>query len=209
MARLENIEPDESSHPSHGEQPQQFPEKQSSWEPPLQSQGVVQLPFQAVQAGLQMMLPDQMNGNGTATVTNPVVGAPWSTGLFDCQQDPHNAFVTALLPCITFGQIAEVLDSGDMECPLAGYIYLAMMPALCSHWLIGSKYRRKLRRRFNLVEAPFPDVVSHIFCSWCALAQEFRELHRRGLDPSLGWNGILDQMDQTGNPPPRQSMTRS
>ncbi|KAF8025599.1 hypothetical protein BT93_F2440 [Corymbia citriodora subsp. variegata] len=93
-----------------------------------------------------------------------------------------------------------------MDCALGSYIYLAMMPALCSHWLMGSKYRAKLRRKYNLVEAPFPDMVSHIFCPCCALAQEFRELKSRGLDPSLGWQRIHEQ--QIKIPPPSQSMTR-
>ncbi|KAI6690058.1 hypothetical protein NL676_026886 [Syzygium grande] len=134
------------------------------------------------------------------------VGEPWATGLFDCFQNPTNAIITAYLPCVTFGQIAEVLDEGEMNCALGSYIYLVLMPALCSHWLMGSKYRAKLRRKYNLVEAPFPDMVSHMFCPCCALAQEFRELKTRGLDPSLGWKQIHKQ--QMENPPPSQSMTR-
>ena len=71
-------------------------------------------------------------------------------------------------------------------CPLGSFIYLLMMPALCSHWLMGSKYRAKLRKRYDLVEAPYQDIVSHIFCPCCSLCQEFRELQLRGLDPALG-----------------------
>ena len=120
--------------------------------------------------------------------------------------------MTAFLPCVTFGQIAEVLDGGELSkgpkanpeftiysffkcflliliisgCHLGSFIYLLMMPALCSQWIMGSKYRRKLRKRYNLVEAPYTDVVSHIFCPCCSLCQEFRELKFRGLDPGLG-----------------------
>uniref|UniRef100_M0ZRJ7 Cytochrome c-type biogenesis protein cycL n=1 Tax=Solanum tuberosum TaxID=4113 RepID=M0ZRJ7_SOLTU len=60
------------------------------------------------------------------------------------------------------------------------------MPAVCSQWIMGSKYRTKLRQRYNLVEAPYSDVVAHIFCPFCSLCQEFRELRIRGLDPALG-----------------------
>ncbi|XP_030525383.1 protein PLANT CADMIUM RESISTANCE 8-like [Rhodamnia argentea] len=134
------------------------------------------------------------------------LGVPWTTGLFDCFQHPTNAIMTAYLPCVTFGQIAELLDEGEMNCALGSYIYLAMMPALCSHWLMGSKYRAKLRMKYHLVEAPFPDMVFHIYCPCCALAQEFRELNNRGLDPSLGWRQIVEQ--QMENPPPDQFMAR-
>ncbi|KAL9691454.1 hypothetical protein QQ045_011878 [Rhodiola kirilowii] len=114
------------------------------------------------------------------------LGVPWSTGLFDCHEDEPNAVMTAFLPCLTFGQIAEVMDQGEMTCFLASFIYTLMMPALCSQWVMGSKYRKLLRRKYNLVEAPYEDVVSHIFCPCCSLCQEFRELERRGLNPALG-----------------------
>ncbi|CAK9161501.1 unnamed protein product [Ilex paraguariensis] len=141
------------------------------------------------------------------------VGIPWSTGLFDCDQHQTNAVMTAFLPCVTFGQIAEVLDEGELTCPLGSFIYVLMMPALCSQWIMGSKYRTKLRKKYKLVEAPYEDVISHFFCPCCSLCQEFRELKNRGLDPALGWNGI--QAEQQGkvyrdrqfqNPPPTQAM---
>lgn len=71
-------------------------------------------------------------------------------------------------------------------CPLGTFIYMLMMPPLCSQWIMGSKYRAKLRKKYGLVEAPYEDVVSHIFCPCCSLCQEFRELKNRGLDPALG-----------------------
>lgn len=145
-----------------------------------------------------------------AGVPAPVhfVGSPWSTGLFDCHEDQTNAVMTAFFPCVTFGQITEVLDAGELSCPLGSFIYLLMMPALCSQWVMGSKYRAKLRRRYGLVEAPYQDVVSHIFCSCCSLCQEFRELRNRGLDPALGWNGILAQQQGINIPPTVQSMSK-
>ncbi|CAL5199905.1 unnamed protein product [Lathyrus oleraceus] len=138
------------------------------------------------------------------------VGHPWSTGLFDCHENQTNAVMTAFLPCVTFGQISEVMDVGELSCPLGSFIYLLMMPALCTQWIMGSKYRTKLRKKYDLVEAPYSDVISHIFCPCCSLCQEFRELQIRGLDPALGWNGILakQKSDQTSrNPPSKQSMS--
>ncbi|KAG2250710.1 hypothetical protein Bca4012_063849 [Brassica carinata] len=145
---------------------------------------------------------------------NISVGTPWRSGLFDCQEDQTNAVMTAILPCVTFGQIAEVLDEGEMTCPLGSFIYLLMMPALCSQWVMGSKYREKMRRRFNLVEAPYSDCATHVLCSCCSLCQEYRELKARNLDPSLGWNGILAQRqgqhesDAPSFAPPKQYMSK-
>ncbi|KAG5601995.1 hypothetical protein H5410_033365 [Solanum commersonii] len=140
------------------------------------------------------------------------IGAPWSTGLFDCHLDQTNAVMTAFLPCVTFGQIAEVLDAGQMTCPLGTFTYMLMMPAICSQWIMGSKYRTQLRQRYNLVEAPYSDMISHMFCPCCSLCQEFRELRNRGLDPALGWNGIVAQQHygnhQVNQAPQVQSMSK-
>ncbi|CAN8321524.1 unnamed protein product [Cochlearia groenlandica] len=143
---------------------------------------------------------------------NLSIGTPWSTGLYDCHEDQTNAVMTIIAPCVTFGQIAEVVDEGETTCPLGSFIYLLMMPALCSQWVMGSKYREKIRRKFNLVEAPYSDCATHVLCSCCSLCQEYRELKIRNLDPSLGWNGILAQ-GQYGNglpnfPPPNQYMSK-
>uniref|UniRef100_A0A6N2N2U4 Uncharacterized protein n=1 Tax=Salix viminalis TaxID=40686 RepID=A0A6N2N2U4_SALVM len=52
--------------------------------------------------------------------TSTVSGTPvnqqqqaWTTGIFDCLEDPSNAVITALFPCVTFGQIAEIVDNGQ------------------------------------------------------------------------------------------------
>jgi hypothetical protein len=66
-----------------------------------------------------------------------------------------------------------------------------MMPALCTQWIMGSKYREKIRKKYDLVEAPYTDVISHIFCPCCSLCQEFRELTKRGLDPALGNSSLI------------------
>ncbi|OIW15867.1 hypothetical protein TanjilG_04402 [Lupinus angustifolius] len=144
-----------------------------------------------------------------------MIGNPWNTGLFDCHENETNAAMTLFLPCLTFGQIAEVVDGGEQSCHVGSFIYLWMMAALCSHWVIGSNYRTKLRKRYNLVEAPYNDVISHIFCPCCSLCQEFRELQSRDHDPALGWNGILakqharQQDDQTlKKPPSNQVMSK-
>ncbi|PIN13498.1 hypothetical protein CDL12_13883 [Handroanthus impetiginosus] len=41
------------------------------------------------------------------------VPGPWSTGLCDCFSDVPNCCITWWCPCITFGQIAEIVDRGS------------------------------------------------------------------------------------------------
>ncbi|KAL3719402.1 hypothetical protein ACJRO7_004373 [Eucalyptus globulus] len=85
--------------------------------------------------------------------------SPWTTRLFDCMDDPLIAVVACCFPCVTFGQIAEIL-----------------------------------RNRFNLIESPAPDWITHFFCECCALSEGYRELKNRGLDPSIGWQGNAANM---------------
>ncbi|KAJ6907510.1 cell number regulator 1-like [Populus alba x Populus x berolinensis] len=46
--------------------------------------------------------------SATATATR------WSTGLCHCCDDPANCLVTCMCPCVTFGQIAEVVNKGSI-----------------------------------------------------------------------------------------------
>ncbi|KAL3719407.1 hypothetical protein ACJRO7_004378 [Eucalyptus globulus] len=71
--------------------------------------------------------------------------SPWTTGLFDCMDDPLIAVVAGCFPC--------------------------------------------LRNRFNLMESPAPDWITHFFCECCALPEGYKELKSRGLDPSIGRQG--------------------
>ncbi|KAL8458303.1 hypothetical protein ACS0TY_035140 [Phlomoides rotata] len=149
---------------------------------------------------------------------SPYMGGPWDSGLFDCHLDQTNAVMTALLPCVTFGQIAEVLDATEpspgslLTCPFGSLLYMLSM-TLCANGLIGSTYRKKLRNRYGLVEAPYGDMMSHLFCPCCSLCQEFRELKKRDLDPALGWKGIVARQqsmqyknEQINTPPRAQAM---
>ncbi|XP_031255852.1 protein PLANT CADMIUM RESISTANCE 6-like [Pistacia vera] len=113
----------------------------------------------------------------------------WTTGLFDCFDDPLNALVTLCIPCLTFGQVAEIVDSGSTSCAVSGLIYGAIACIFGCPCFLSCTYRTKLRSRYYLVESPAPDWITHCLCEYCALCQEYRELQNRGLDPSIGWHG--------------------
>ncbi|KAF8011338.1 hypothetical protein BT93_J1825 [Corymbia citriodora subsp. variegata] len=115
--------------------------------------------------------------------------SPWTTGLFDCMDDPLNAVVAWCFPCITFGQIAEIVDRGSTSCAMSGLLYGGIQFLIGCPCLLSCTYRTKLRSHFNLIESPAPDWITHFFCECCALSQEYRELKNRGLDPSIGWQG--------------------
>ncbi|XP_071691271.1 uncharacterized protein [Rutidosis leptorrhynchoides] len=135
----------------------------------------------------------------------------WKTGLFDCADDMENAIITVCFPCITFGQIAEILDNGQTSCATSGLLYGLIAALIGIPCIMSCSYRTKMRSRYGLMETPAPDWVTHCFCEWCALCQVYRELKNRGLDPSIGWQGNMvknQQMQQypMTTPPMNQQM---
>ncbi|ESR33525.1 hypothetical protein CICLE_v10006420mg [Citrus x clementina] len=90
--------------------------------------------------------------------------AQWKAQFCGCGNDCATCCITCWLPCVTFGQIAEILDEGQ-SC--------------------------KLRKKYGLQGNSFCDCCVHCFCETCALCQEHAELRSRGLDPSRGCATIL------------------
>ncbi|KAL1554788.1 protein PLANT CADMIUM RESISTANCE 7-like [Salvia divinorum] len=130
----------------------------------------------------------------------------WKSNLFDCMKDPQNAIITLCFPCVTFGQIAEILDNGSTSCATSGILYSCIACCLGAPCLISCGYRSKLRAKFGLVESPAPDWLIHCFCEYCSLCQEYRELNDRGFDPSIGHAGneARQRRQQFGVTPPMQ-----
>ncbi|KAK4266178.1 hypothetical protein QN277_027138 [Acacia crassicarpa] len=110
----------------------------------------------------------------------------WSVGFCDCAKEPKTCCITCCLPCITFGQIAEVADEGRSSCVGQGIVYGLLMTVQC-HWLYSCMYREKVRSKYGLPAEPCCDCCVHFCCESCALCQEHAELKARGRDPSLGW----------------------
>lgn len=121
----------------------------------------------------------------------------WTTGLCDCGEDCSSCCLTWWCPCIAFGQIAEIADSGSSSCAVSGALYACLLYFLGCPCLFSCFYRKKLRAKFELEEKPCGDCLVHCFCECCALSQEYRELKNRGFDPALGWVGNLEKHNQS------------
>ncbi|KAL8531660.1 hypothetical protein ACS0TY_008305 [Phlomoides rotata] len=121
----------------------------------------------------------------------------WSTGLFDCCENPSDCLKTCFCPCIPAGQIIEIIDRGTTSSGSACGIYAALHMVHCT-WLYASNYRSKLRALFNLPEAPCGDHMVHCCCCPCAITQEYRELKNRGIQPSIGWEGNVEKWKTEG-----------
>ncbi|XP_010269371.1 PREDICTED: protein PLANT CADMIUM RESISTANCE 2-like [Nelumbo nucifera] len=139
----------------------------------------------------------------------PAVGMPWSTGLCHCCDDPANCVITCFCPCITFGQIAEIVNRGQTSCASRGAIYglLGFTGFACFY---SCFYRSKLRGQYDLEEAPCVDCLVHFCCETCALCQEYRELKMRGYDMGIGWEANMGRQNRGMTVPPSvgEGMTR-
>ncbi|XP_019443878.1 PREDICTED: cell number regulator 1-like [Lupinus angustifolius] len=118
---------------------------------------------------------------------------PWSTGLFDCCSDRKNCCLTCCFPCVTFGQIAEIIDEGTMPRIASTAIYAILAATTCHACIYAGLYRQKLRNQYRLEESPCNDYCVHCCCEYCALCQEYRELQNRGYDMMMGWQGDLQR----------------
>ncbi|KAG7574438.1 PLAC8 motif-containing protein [Arabidopsis suecica] len=103
-------------------------------------------------------------------------------------------------PCYIFGKNAELLGSGTFAGPcLTHCISWALVNTICCFATNGALlglpgcfvscyacgYRKSLRAKYNLQEAPCGDFVTHFFCHLCAICQEYREIreHSSGSYP--------------------------
>ncbi|KAF6139084.1 hypothetical protein GIB67_010810 [Kingdonia uniflora] len=119
----------------------------------------------------------------------------WSTGLCHCCDDPANCIITCFCPCITFGQISEIVNRGSKGCARSGALYV-LLGFACLPCLYSCFYRSKLRGQYDLEEAPCVDCLVHFCCEFCALCQEYRELKNRGFDMGIGWDANMDRQSR-------------
>ena len=110
--------------------------------------------------------------------------------------------ITCFCPCITFGQIAEIVDRGSTSCGASGALYALIAVVTGCGCIYSCFYRSKLRRQYGLAGGSCPDCVVHCCCEGCALCQEYRELKNRGFDLSLGWQGNMERQGPPLTVPP-------
>ncbi|KAI3762537.1 hypothetical protein L1987_52967 [Smallanthus sonchifolius] len=144
----------------------------------------------------------------------------WSTGLFQCTSNMKNCFVTTLCPCVTFGEIAEILTEGHTPwyepTTLCAYLGAASFIFVFLLWLAfpyTCLYRVKMRRKYKLKGSLIGDCAINAFCGWCALCQQYRELDHQGFNVSIGWHENKRRERQALAifrliPPEEQEMTR-
>ncbi|KAJ6741586.1 PROTEIN PLANT CADMIUM RESISTANCE 10 [Salix viminalis] len=120
--------------------------------------------------------------------------AQWSSGICACCDDTQSCCVGLFCPCYLFGKNAEFLGSGTLigSC-VTHFILWAVVNSVCCCMTDGillglpgcfvacyaCGYRRALREKYNLQEAPCGDLVTHFFCHLCANCQEYREIRER------------------------------
>lgn len=125
----------------------------------------------------------------------PKARGPWSTDLCDCFSDCNNCCITFWCPCVTFGQIAEIIDKGSSSCGTSGALYALICCVTSCCCCLSCFYRTKMRQQYSLRETPCADCLVHCCCEPCALCQEYRELKNHGFDMSIGWHGNAEKQN--------------
>ncbi|KAK8522654.1 hypothetical protein V6N13_115613 [Hibiscus sabdariffa] len=127
---------------------------------------------------------------------HPTGNVLWSTGVCDCCYDVPNCMITMLCPCVTFGQIAEIVDHGSVSSIANGLFYTVILWSTGLACIYSSFYRSRMRKQYMLAETPYPDWCLHVFCESCALCQEYRELKNRGFNMFIGWDANMEKLHQ-------------
>ncbi|XP_031475064.1 protein PLANT CADMIUM RESISTANCE 10 [Nymphaea colorata] len=118
----------------------------------------------------------------------------WSSGICACCDDMQSCCIGFFCPCFLFGKNTEFIGAGSWTGPCVTHFTLwGLFNCLCclltDGMLLGLPgimvscyacgYRRAIREKFNLQEAPCGDFVTHLCCHQCAICQEYRELRER------------------------------
>ncbi|XP_076888681.1 protein PLANT CADMIUM RESISTANCE 2-like [Bidens hawaiensis] len=126
----------------------------------------------------------------------------WSTGVCDCMDNVTNCCITLWCPCITFEQIAEIVDEGTTSCEVHAVLYTLVLLVTGCQCIYSCIYRSKMRKQYMLPGDPFCDCLLHLFCESCVLCQEYRELKNRGFDMWHGWHESMVRKNNVVLTPP-------
>ncbi|KAI3733805.1 hypothetical protein L6452_13261 [Arctium lappa] len=155
--------------------------------------------------------PNQAPLNTALQQQGVVVGVPpqqgdipaWSTSLFECFDDPQTFIITFFAPCVTFGQIAEMVDRGRASVGMYAALYFLIMYFTGCGCLLSAYFRIKMSHIYRLPDDPLINILIHLLCEPCALCQEYRELQHHGFNMQLGvgWQHQTPEVQQIGAPP--------
>lgn len=120
-------------------------------------------------------------------MSNGAQAGQWTTGLCDCCEDCSSCLCSCCVPCIPVGEIVNVLDEGQTSCLVGGCIFFLLQSCAGMGCLYTCLYRKKLRQRYNLPEEPCIDLITDWCCLCCSIAQTYRELKNRNIDPAKGY----------------------
>ncbi|XP_059276077.1 cell number regulator 1-like [Lycium ferocissimum] len=118
-----------------------------------------------------------------------IYSQPWSTGLFDCFSDLKNCFITCLCPCVTFGQVDEILSEGSMTW-WEGALMFGILDTLCfsqASFIFAWYHRVQFRKKYNLMGNLLSEFAITLCCMRLVLCQNYRQLNKLGFDVALGW----------------------
>ncbi|XP_009604569.1 uncharacterized protein LOC107772041 [Nicotiana tabacum] len=118
-----------------------------------------------------------------------VYSQPWSTGLFDCFSDLKNCFITCLCPCVTFGQVDEIVSEGQMAWWESALMF-GLLESLCfsqASFVIAWYHRAQFRKKYNLMGNLLSEFAIALCCTRLVLCQNYRQLNKLGFDVALGW----------------------
>lgn len=160
------------------------------------------------QSDLESEVVPRNNGSPISVVPDPLSAIPgvssagdgptqWSSGICACCDDMQSCCIGLFCPCFLFAKNAEFLGSGTLmgSCTIHFILWVLVNSVCClvtDGVLLGLPgcfvacyacgYRRAIRSRYNLQEAPCGDFVTHFFCHLCAICQEYREICERSGD---------------------------
>jgi Cys-rich protein (TIGR01571 family) len=178
------------------------------------------------QAGYQPPSYDEVAGADYEPLSNadePVAEASrretspraWTTGLFGCfNNDLQTCCLGMWCPCLLFAKNVEMLTGNQslgpcvLHCGVGGLVASVMvflfgpLGLLCNcASCYASMYRKQIREKYGLEEAPCNDLLLHYCCHFCALCQEFRELREAGASTGAYYGTPLE-------PPVRQTISQ-
>ncbi|KAK7502143.1 hypothetical protein BaRGS_00006507 [Batillaria attramentaria] len=93
----------------------------------------------------------------------------WKHGLCGCFDNFGVCIITYFLPCYTFGKNAEAVGESCCLCGLLYFVPLANLFAIVS-------VRGRIRESSGIPGDCCSDLLTHMFCHFCALVQEAQEV---------------------------------